>query len=84
MSYKTYKFRNQDPVIGTIKTMFLEADVKKVELHKMSGVASSTIYNWFRGKTRHPRNDTIEAAGRALGFQRKWVPWSQSGRMRSR
>jgi hypothetical protein len=77
MSYRTYKFRGQDPVIGQIKTMFLnKEDMKKVELSELSNVSSTTIYNWFSGKTRRPMNATIEATGRALGFQRKWVPYN--------
>ncbi len=78
--YKTYKFRRQDPAIGQIKTMFLNADIKKVHLSEMSNVSTSTIHNWFNGTTRRPQNATIEATGRALGFQRIWVHHKSGGR----
>ena len=73
--YRTYRFRGQDPVVGQVKTMFLGADIKRVELHKISGVSASTIGNWFNGTTRRPQFATINAAGRAMGHQLKWVPY---------
>lgn len=78
--YTTYKFRGQDPVLGELKTLFVEADLKQVELRKISGVSASTYYNWWvKRKTRHPQNATVEATGRALGMKRVWVPLNGSG-----
>lgn len=77
MGYNTYKFRGQDPEITRLKTMFMSSnDMTKTELARISGVSKNTHYNWWRGKTRQPQNATIEATGRALGFQRKWVPYN--------
>ena len=71
--YKTYRFKGQDPAINQVKTMFLEADMKMAHLSRDSRVSTSTMRNWFNGTTMRPQNATIEAAGRALGFQREWV-----------
>jgi DNA-binding phage protein len=38
-------------------------------LSNRSGVASSTIYNWRRGKTRQPQAATIRMVLRACGME---------------
>lgn len=38
------------------------------KLSEMSGIPLNTLKNIFRGKTEHPRIDTIQAIERALGI----------------
>lgn len=38
------------------------------ELSELSGVPIDTLNNFFRGKTKNPRIDTIQAIERALGL----------------
>lgn len=38
------------------------------KLSEMSGIPLNTLKNIFRGKTEHPRIDTIQAIERALGL----------------
>lgn len=76
--YKSYVFRTKDPVIDELRTLAQDThgDLTGKTLSKVSddgGPAAGTMYNWFYGKTRRPQSASVEAAGRAMGFQRKWV-----------
>jgi len=71
--YKSYSFRTKDPVIDELRTMVEDQGAKYAELHEQSGVSTTCLYGWFRGKTMRPQSATVEAVGRALGFRRTWV-----------
>jgi transcriptional regulator with XRE-family HTH domain len=75
-SYATYLFRDKDPVIDELRTMKQDAGVSDKEISETSGVSTTTLYNWFQGKTRRPQSSTTEAVGRALGKKRAWVDMS--------
>lgn len=70
--YTAYMFRGQDPAIADVKRFARGHTNTSIE--KDGGPASTTLNNWFTGKTRRPQNATLEAAGRALGMKRVWVP----------
>lgn len=70
--YKTYNYKF-DPAIEQVLEILENSEMKFSEASETSGVATSTIRNWSKGKTRRPQNTTIEAVGRAAGFGRKWV-----------
>lgn len=70
--YKAYFFRGADPAIAEIRQLAGTVSGKQIE--KDGGPAATTVANWFSGKTRRPQNATLEAAGRALGMKRMWVP----------
>ena len=65
--YRTYRFTDYDPVIAVIRTARDEAKTKTVTIHNDSGVSSSTLYNWFNGKTRKPQFATVVAVARSIG-----------------
>lgn len=65
--YKTYRFTDYDPVIAVLRHSKDEAKVKNSVIRKDSGVSSSTLYNWDRGKTRKPQFATVVAVARAIG-----------------
>ena len=77
--YKAYNFKDKDPVIDELRTLFQRmnqgrldgAFLKQVE--ENGGPTSSCMRAWFFGDTMKPQNPTIEAAGRAMGWQRRWV-----------
>lgn len=71
--YKTYSFRTKDPVIDQLRTMVKDSKMSYSAISHKSGVSTTTLYNWFHGKTRRPQSASIEATGRALGYQRTWV-----------
>lgn len=70
--YKTYEYK-YDPVIEQVLELLEGAHMKFSQASDLSGVSSSTIRNWNKGKTRRPQSATIEAVGRACGYGRKWV-----------
>jgi hypothetical protein len=76
--YKAYNFRDKDPVIDQLRTMAEDTYGVKVngkslkQIEKGGGPSAACMRAWFFGTTRRPQNPTIEAAGRAMGFQRVW------------
>jgi hypothetical protein len=78
--YRSYMFRSKDPVIDQLRTalqdklgrQFSYADLKQIE--DDGGPTATCMASWFTGPTKRPQNATIEAAGRALGLMRVWVP----------
>jgi hypothetical protein len=73
--YRTYRFIDKDPVIDEIRTLVQdEGLIKKLELvHQLSGVATTTIDNWFNGETKSPQNRTIMAVVTSLGYKHSFV-----------
>ncbi len=69
--YSSYSFIDKDPVIDEIRTMIGETPLWKVS--EDCDVRVGTIRGWLFGKTKRPQSASIEAVGRGLGFQRKWV-----------
>jgi hypothetical protein len=77
--YKSYVFRDKEPVIDEMRTLIEDHFGEKLtnkNLRKIteSGGPSATCMNaWFFRTTKRPQNATIEAAGRAMGYRRKWI-----------
>lgn len=73
--YRTYRFLDKDPVIDELRTLVSgEGLMKKLDLvHQISGVATTTLDNWFHGDTVSPQNRTIMAVATSLGFERSWT-----------
>lgn len=83
--YSSYMFRNKDPAIDEIRTVMQQhfhknnlaaEDYKAVE--EQGGPSAGCVKSWFEGKTKRPQNATLEAAGRALGFERVWQAMPRS------
>ena len=77
-TYKAYVFKDQDPAIYDLQAMATKHFGHSIKGHDISqinkdgGPSTSCMRAWFSGKTKRPRNDTIEAAGRAMGYERAW------------
>jgi hypothetical protein len=77
--YNSYVFKDKDPEIQVLRTLIQDAHggrLTRKTLEKIEdegGPATATMHGWFFGKTMRPTNATLEAAGRALGYQRRWV-----------
>ena len=69
-SYKSYFFRGADPAIAEVRAIIKGTSLKDVE--EDGGPTAGTMRAWFKGKTKRPQNCTLEAAGRALGYERVW------------
>jgi hypothetical protein len=70
--YAAYKFTEKDPAIYELQRFL--GNTKLSQVTKDGGPSTTCMHNWFHGETRRPQNATIEAAGRAMGFERKWMP----------
>jgi hypothetical protein len=68
--YSAYKFTEKDPVIFQLQKFL--GDTKLTQVTKDGGPSTPCMRNWFHGETKRPQNATIEAAGRALGYERVW------------
>lgn len=67
--YKTYSFRNKDPVIDKLRTIKKDEGFTDTEIHNISGISTTTLYNWFKGKTRRPQHAAIMAVAHAMGYE---------------
>jgi DNA-binding phage protein len=68
VTYRSYSFLTKDPIIDQVRTIVQDEGETYVKIHEMSGVATTTLYNWFNGETRRPQFASIMAVVRALGY----------------
>jgi len=67
-TYKSYNFRNKDPIIDRLRTIISDQDVTYKYIENKSGVTTSTLHAWFNGKTRRPQHCTVAAVAAVLGY----------------
>lgn len=65
--YKSYVFRNKDPIIDKIRTVVQDSNMKHKAVSDESGVSVACMHGWFHGKTRRPQFATVNAVARACG-----------------
>lgn len=73
LTYRSYNFVDKDPVIDRIRTIVEDEGLSYAEIHVISGVASTTLHNWFEGETRRPQYATIAAVTSSLGYKQEFV-----------
>jgi transcriptional regulator with XRE-family HTH domain len=71
--YRTYLFKNKDPIVDKMRTIIQDEQVSYKELEARSGVTASTLYGWFHGATKRPQHATAMAVIRALGYDMRLV-----------
>jgi hypothetical protein len=77
--YGAYRFKDKDPSIDQTRTLFEDVFGERVnnkmfaKVEESGGPSVGCMVGWFFGKTRRPKNETLEAAGRAIGYRRQWV-----------
>lgn len=71
--YKSYSFKDKDPVIDEVRTLVADSDKTYQQVHEASGVSVTTLYNWFEGTTKKPQYATVMAVVRALGYEARFV-----------
>ena len=67
IGYKSYVFRDKDPIIDAARTAFEDAGGSYAEIAARSSVSYSTVRAWFNGKTRRPQFATIAEFAIACG-----------------
>lgn len=77
-TYKAYLFKDKDPSIYQLRDLaeaFIGEKVTRKNLRQIEtagGPTINTMHKWFYGATKRPTNAALEAAGRAIGWERKW------------
>lgn len=66
--YGSYSFIDKDPVIDQVRTMIEKERATYSFIQSKSGVTTTTLNNWFNGKTRRPQFATVNAVARCLGY----------------
>jgi hypothetical protein len=65
--YKSYVFKDKDPIIDSLRTAFEDAGGSYKSISNRSNVSYSTVHNWFSGKTRRPQFATVAEFAIACG-----------------
>lgn len=67
--YKSYLFVDgKDPIIDKMRTIIQDEGEKYSHVSERSGLAKSTIYNWFHGETKRPQFASVMAFCRGVGY----------------
>jgi transcriptional regulator with XRE-family HTH domain len=69
ITYKSYLFKDKDPIIDCIRTARSDKKWSYLEVSERSGVGVSTIVNWENGDTKSPMFKTAMAVINALGLK---------------
>jgi hypothetical protein len=76
--YRSYVFKTKDPAIDALRTLVEDHFGRRVNSKDLAHITESggpslgCMRSWFFGATKRPTNPTIEAAGRAMGYERVW------------
>lgn len=74
IGYKTYMFKNKDPIIDKYRTALKDSGMTSKQVEEAGGPKARTVENgWFNGKTRRPFFATVAAAGEAIGQELQFV-----------
>ena len=76
--YKSYNFKDKDPVIDHLRTLVQDSGASYQELRDQSGVSTSCMYGWFNGKTRRPTHAAVAAVAAVLGYRTMLVKMPQA------
>lgn len=68
-----YRRHAVDPDLRKLLVIMKNSGKSKAAVERESGVTTSTQRRWERGLTKRPQNLTLTFAGRAHGYERKWV-----------
>lgn len=72
-TYATYRFKDKDPIIDKLRTIFADSGESYASVALTAGCSESTIRNWFEGETRRPQHASIMAVARAMGWDYRLV-----------
>lgn len=73
ITYRTYSFKEKDPIIDQLKTILADEKLSYQRVHELTGVSVSTLYGWFYGSTKRPQHATAMAVVRGAGWDYKLV-----------
>ena len=65
--YRSYVFRERDPIIDAFIALRSDAKLSYSQVRKKGGPATATLSAWENGRTKRPQHATIAAAASAIG-----------------
>lgn len=65
--YKSYMFRDRDPIIDALRTAWADSGDSYAKVSERSSVTAGTMRNWFKGTTKRPQFATVAAFAIACG-----------------
>lgn len=74
--YKSYMFKDKDPVIDRLRTLFQDNGITNESVQEAGGPKAATLRAWFEGKTLRPQHATLNAALRTTGHEFTITPIS--------
>ena len=77
--YKTYFFRGQDPMLTEAISKIMDSGAKFSKISADTGVATTTLYNWRKRKSKRTYASTMNAALRGAGMELKIVKSNGKG-----
>lgn len=70
--YRNYRFMDKDPIVDALRTIVKSDEhLTNGRCSSITGVAATTLDNWFDGPTRKPQNATATQVAAALGYVRR-------------
>jgi len=79
--YKSYNFKDKDPVIDRLCTIVQDTGASYRQIHDQSGVSTSCLYGWFNGKTRRPTHAAVAAVAAVFGYRSMLVKVPGAGKV---
>jgi hypothetical protein len=70
VNYRTTPWKERDQIVDAIQTVVEDEGLNANDVRAISGVAATTLGNWFSGKTKKPQNITVDAVSSSLGYVR--------------
>jgi hypothetical protein len=67
--YKSYVFRDKDPIIDQVRTVVQKSQKTYTKISEDSGVSAGTLGNWFGGTTKRPQFASMNAVLRSCGHE---------------
>jgi hypothetical protein len=62
---------DKDPLYATLAAEFNDDPRSVWQKANDSGLSTTTIYNWRKGKTKHPSSTSLQMAAKLLGYKIK-------------
>lgn len=79
-TWKSYLFREKDPIMDAVATARSDANMSYVEIEKAGGPKAATLRNWEHGTVQRPQFGSISAAIISVGGN--GVVYGKDGRPR--
>ncbi len=65
--YKSYMFRDKDPIIDAIRTCRQGRALSYKDIEDKGGATASTVRSWEQGKVKRPQFATVWSSIKAMG-----------------